>query len=137
MKAPPLCFLPKLPRTRILLGLALGLTAGTGSALAQLYSENFDSGTATNWSVASGTWTVSTGTDKTYNSTTTGAGPDISYYNGASWTSGYTYTAAVRLYGSGSANETGVVYHYQDLNNYYEVELNPIVDPVTIMEPCG
>lgn len=128
----PLCrLLHAAVRTRVLIGFALGLTIGLRSASAQLYSQNFDSGTATNWTVASGTWQVSTGTDKTYNSTSLGAGPDISYYNGASWTTGYTYSADVRLYGSGSANETGVVYYYQDLNNYYEVELNPVVDAVT------
>lgn len=107
----------------------IGLSALAPSIRAQSYSENFDSGTAAGWTVASGTYAVVSGT---YNCTSLTAGPNVAYYANTSWDTGYTYTASVRLYGTGTGNFTGLVYYYKDLNNYYEVELNPITPTGTI-----
>ena len=104
---------------------ALGLSSLVSSGRAQSYSENFNSGTAAGWTVASGTYSVVSGT---YNCTSLTAGPNVAYYANTSWDTGYTYTASVRLYGSGTANCTGLVYYYKDLNNYYEVELDGAKD---------
>ena len=109
-------------RNIILVTLGIGLCSAVS---AQSYSENFNSGTAAGWTVASGTYAVSNGT---YNCTSLTAGPDVAYYSNLSWDTGFTYTASVRLWGTGSGNWTGLVYYYHDLNNYYEVELNPIKD---------
>lgn len=72
--------------------------------LAQNYSENFNDGLAQDWTVASGSWSIPTGTDRTYDNTSSTDGPDISFYNGASWSTNYTYTTDVRLWGSGTGN---------------------------------
>ena len=114
---------------RLLGGLALGLLCTATPAFAQLYSENFDDGVANNWVVSSGDWAVSTGTDKTYTNTTLTAGPEIAYYNGASWTTGYTYAATLHTYGVGWGNQVGMIYYYQDPNNYYEIEFGGANDP--------
>ncbi|HWA86449.1 MAG TPA: Ig-like domain-containing protein [Opitutus sp.] len=113
---------------RLIGGLALGLVCTAAPAFAQLYSENFDDGVADNWVVSSGNWAVSTGTDKTYTNTTVGAGPEIAHYDGASWTTGYTYAATLHTYGSGWGNQVSMIYNYQDDDNYYEIAFGGALD---------
>ncbi|MGH7995576.1 MAG: Ig-like domain-containing protein [Opitutaceae bacterium] len=123
MKTPHAWFASTLYSGRRLSGLAvlaIGLAGLSSTGRAQLYSQDFDGGTAPGWVVASGTWNVTNGS---YDETSDTAGPNIAYYGGAKYDTDYTYTASVRLFGTGG-NRTGVVYYYQDLNNYYEVELN-------------
>ncbi len=117
-----------IPAGRRLFGMAvltLGALALVPSSRAQLYSQNFSGGTAPGWVAASGSWSVVGGTGSYYTETTAASGPNVSYYGTSNYDTGFTYTSSVRLYGSGSGNETGVVYYYKDTNNYYEVELNP------------
>ncbi|HVU23022.1 MAG TPA: Ig-like domain-containing protein [Opitutus sp.] len=114
---------------RLLGGLALGIIGLTSAAFAQVYSENFDDGVADNWTVSSGDWAVSTGTDKTYTNTTTTAGPEIAYYNAVGWTTGYTYEATLHTWGTGWGNQVGMIYQYQDGSNYYEIEFGGANDP--------
>lgn len=114
---------------RLLGGLALALVSCSTSAVAQLYTEDFDDGVADNWVVSSGNWAVSAGTDKNYTNTTVAAGPEIAYYDGASWTTGYTYAATLRTQGSGWGNQVGLIFHYKDADNYYEVQFGGANDP--------
>lgn len=129
-----------IPAGRRLVGLAvlaLGTVALVPSVRAQLYSQNFNGGTAPGWTVASGSWSVVGGTGGYYTETTAAAGPNVAYYGTSSFDTGFTYTASVRLWGSGSGNETGVVYYYQNSTNYYEVELNPIATTGSPPTPTG
>lgn len=106
----------------------LGLACTASPAFAALYSENFDDGAADNWVVSSGDWAVSSGTDKTYTNSTTTVGPEIAYYNGASWTTGYTYAARLHTWGTGWGNQVSLIYNYQDDDNYYEIAFGGALD---------
>ncbi|MGH7996413.1 MAG: Ig-like domain-containing protein, partial [Opitutaceae bacterium] len=134
MKSPktPSCF--RLPSGRRLLGLAvlgLGWFGSASFARAQIYSQDFSGGSAPGWVVAGGTWSVSGGV---YTETSNTGGPNVSYYGGEKFDTGVTYTSSLRMWGTGSGNDTGVVYYYQDSSNYYEVELNGYTNTVHLIE---
>ncbi len=80
-----------------------------------LYSENFNSGSALGWSVINGTWSVIGG--EYYNSSS--AANELSIYNTQTF-SNYTYSAKVKPMWD---NWYGLVFNYQDQNNYYYVWL--------------
>jgi hypothetical protein len=80
------------------------------------YSEDFNDGSAQNWIEVSGTWSVS---GNEYNNSTNG-GNELAVYDGDTF-SDYTYTASVK---PDWGNLYGVVFNYQDNNNYYLLSLD-------------
>lgn len=126
--------LPLLDRTlarRLLGAFALAAAVFASRGHAQLYSENFDDGVANNWLIATGggTWAVTGTTDKVYESTSTAAGPEISYYNSTTYDTNYTYTAKVNTWGAGWNNQVGLVWYFKDTSNYYRIGLANVNDP--------
>lgn len=92
--------------------------SGSMLPVGSAYSENFDSGTAANWSSVSGTWGVSGGT---YNTSTTGSHTAV--YTSATWATNFILRGSMRSTGSGSSAKVGFVYNYIDANNYYKLLL--------------
>ena len=131
---------PQLPSaSRSALGLAilgLGLfgLASSASAQSQSYAQNFGGGTAPSWVAALGTWGAVSGTPGYYQQATYSDASDISYYNGLTFDTNFTYTANVELHGSGSSNDGGLIYYYQNSTNFYEVELNRTTSIVALYE---
>ncbi|SDE43261.1 Polygalacturonase [Paenibacillus sp. UNCCL117] len=82
------------------------------------FSDNFEGGNTTDWSSASGSWTVTTDGTKvlTQNNSTTAL-----ITAGSSWTD-YTYEAKVKM-PIANAN-AGLVFRVQDANNYYMYRVN-------------
>ncbi|WP_338869014.1 Ig-like domain-containing protein [Spirosoma sp. SC4-14] len=81
-----------------------------------LYAEDYNTNTAVGWVANGGTWTA---TNQRYESTNTN-GEFTSFYNGASF-SNYSY--AVDATASWD-NNIGVVFNYQNTNNYYLLTFN-------------
>ncbi|GAB3740441.1 Ig-like domain-containing protein [Spirosoma lituiforme] len=81
-----------------------------------LYAEDYNTNTAVGWQTNGGTWTA---TNQRYESSNTN-GEFTSFYNGASF-SNYSY--AVDAVASWD-NNIGVVFNYQNTNNYYLVTFN-------------
>jgi hypothetical protein len=108
-----------------LTGALLGLLFGP---LAFAYTADFLGGTAAGWTAQTGTWAVSGGT---YNSSGNGAS-DTTIYGTESWSTGFTFETVLRNQYNHSGNRVGVIYNYQDANNYYEVEFGGSDSPPAI-----
>ena len=80
------------------------------------YFEDFNDGLAQGWQNTTGTWTLS---NNEYNNTTTAA-EEICFYGGATFTN-YTFSAKAN---PSWDNDFGLVYNYQDANNFLAVVLD-------------
>ncbi|CCH00258.1 hypothetical protein FAES_2249 [Fibrella aestuarina BUZ 2] len=87
---------------------------GLGSDV--LYAEDYNTNTAVGWQANGGTWTAA---NQRYESTNTN-GEFTSFYNGASFTN-YSYSVDAT---ASWDNNIGVVFNYQNTNNYYIVVFN-------------
>ncbi|MGM9508960.1 Ig-like domain-containing protein [Larkinella sp. GY13] len=87
---------------------------GLGSDV--LYAEDYNTNTAVGWVANGGTWTAA---NQRYESTNTN-GEFTSFYNGASFTN-YSYSVDAT---ASWDNNIGVVFNYQNTNNYYIVVFN-------------
>ncbi len=85
------------------------------------YVEDFNDGQAQGWSVAAGTWAVTAGE---YRKSSVGA-YDKSLYTGATYGTGFRYSARVYSPYSGAANTFGLLYNHVNASNFYEVKLTP------------
>lgn len=92
----------------------------TPAGAASSYEENFNDGQAQGWSTVVGTWGVSSGvyaqTGNHY--------PDIAVYDGRLWQTDFTYSAKLYTSWSASGNRLGLVYNYEDADNYCYVLVN-------------
>ncbi len=86
-------------------------------------SENFDDNVADNWSAVapSSAWTISAGPNRYYSHPGLEGAYPKAIYDGATWTKGYVFSARLRLYGSGTGNLVGVMYHYLDPSHYQAI----------------
>ena len=80
------------------------------------YFEDFNDGLAQGWQKTTGTWTLS---NNEYNNTTS-TEEEISFYGGAIFTN-YTFSAKAN---PSWDNEFGLVYNYQDANNFLALVLD-------------
>ncbi|WP_135548186.1 family 16 glycoside hydrolase [Paenibacillus cymbidii] len=83
------------------------------------YSENFESGTAAGWTVASGTWTVVNDGTKVYQ-TLSADSISRSVFGASTWDN-YQTTLSFKVNGWGSSQfqTVGLLSRYTDVNNYY------------------
>jgi beta-galactosidase len=89
---------------------------------ASLFSDDFEDGNSTGWTVVSGSWSVVTDGTKVFKQTgTTGEG--VVYAGNASWTN-YTVQARVKLYDMISLAASGIIGRYKDSNNFYLLRLH-------------
>ncbi|OCT15030.1 hypothetical protein A8709_12995 [Paenibacillus pectinilyticus] len=95
---------------------AVSTTLNSGpTVITKLFSDDFSSGLADNWTPTSGTWSV---VNSEYNGTA-GYGTSISTAGSLAWTN-YTLQAKVKVMtNSGGNNDAGLVFRYTDPNNYY------------------
>jgi pectate lyase len=96
-------------------------TTNTAHA-ATVYSEDFESGTASGWSKSGGSWSVVSDGSQVYRQSSTGS--DAKAQTGStSWTD-YAVEARVKpLAWSGSDRSAGVVARAQNMTNYYQLGL--------------
>jgi hypothetical protein len=85
------------------------------------YLEDFNDGQAQGWSVASGTWAVTAGE---YRISSVNA-YDKSLYTGATFATGFQYTARVYSPYGAVGNTLGLLYNHVNASNFYEVKLTP------------
>ena len=85
------------------------------------YAEDFNDGLAQGWIVVAGTWAVTSGE---YRKSSVGA-YDKSLYTGATYGTGFRYSARVYSPYSGAANTVGLLYNHVNASNFYEVKLTP------------
>jgi pectate lyase len=104
----------------VLLTTSIGITSHSASA-ATLFSDDFETGSASNWTASSGTWSVvqDNGSYVYYQSSTnegrTSAGSQ-------SWTD-YSVQADVKVVNFNGSNRTYVAGRYKDGNNFYAASL--------------
>jgi hypothetical protein len=99
------------------------------------YSNDFESGSAANWTTSGGSWAVGAdGTNKVYRQSAA-TGDTFSLYTAPpthfpSWKN-TTVSAAFKLASDG--NGAGIVTRYVDSTNYYYLRLNPSTDTVDLV----
>ena len=105
---------------RVLISLltVIALAAPFKASFAADYTETFDSGVAQGWTAPAG-WVVDGGT---FHHNIVGGQADIAVYGGGSWATDFIYHAKISNGFNNTGNLAGVVYNYQDTNNYYTVE---------------
>jgi hypothetical protein len=86
------------------------------------YSEDFSDAQAQGWSASGSTFSFVSGD---YRNDTAPASV-ISVYDNDTWNTDFVYHARVFSDFGASGNAVGVVYNYQDSNNYYQVWLNAL-----------
>ena len=96
------------------------LTVGGGSTT--LFSDNFESGSASNWTASSGTWAVVSDGTQVYKQTSE-SNEAVSTAGSISWTN-YTVEGKVKLYDLPSTAASGLIARYSDSNNYYMLRLH-------------
>jgi hypothetical protein len=80
-----------------------------------LFSDDFEDGNSSGWTVVNGSWAVVTDGTKVFKQSVT-TGEALAYAGNTSWTN-YTVQAKVKLYGQSSGS--GIIGRYQDSNNFY------------------
>jgi len=92
-------------------------------AASSTYSENFDDDSAQGWSSINGAWNATGGyyANVNYNTAAT-----IAVYNNTLWNTNYTYSSSLYSTWESPGNAVGVIYNYQDANDYYEVWFNAL-----------
>jgi hypothetical protein len=100
-----------------LLGVALAVFAPSVHAEG-LFHDDFESGSASAWTVGLGTWSVVTdGSSKVYYSNTpSGNGRTIA---GSGLMTDYSVEAQIKVTSWGSTSKAGLIARYQDSDNYY------------------
>jgi len=101
-----------------LIVLLVALVTPVKTSFAADYTELFDSGVAQGWTPVAGTWVVDGGT---YHHNIVGGQADVTAYGGGSWATDFIYHAKINNGFNNTGNLAGVVYNYQDTNNYYSV----------------
>jgi hypothetical protein len=99
----------------------------TPTSPGSLFSDDFESGSASNWTIVNGSWSVVTDGTKVYNQLNT-SGEGLLYAASSLWTN-YTVQEDLKLYTSGA---TGIVARYMDSNNYYMFRLNTSLGQVEL-----
>lgn len=103
------------------LALILPFLPANQANAATLFSDNFDSGNANNWTPTTGTWSVVQDSGSgVYSQTSTSEGRTSA--GSASW-SNYTVEAKVKVDNFNGTNRTYVAGRYKDGNNYYAASL--------------
>lgn len=85
-----------------------------------LFSDDFEDGNSTGWTVVNGSWSVVTDGTKVFKQSGT-TGEAMAYAGNTSWTN-YTVQAKVKLYGQSSGS--GILGRYQNNNNFYMFRLH-------------
>jgi len=103
---------------------------------ASLFSDNFESGDAGNWTPVSGSWSIVTDGSNVYKQTNT-TGESIVYAANSLWTN-YSVQADVKLFNTAATNTaSGIVARYTDSNNYYMFRLNSDAGQVQLYKKAG
>lgn len=87
-----------------------------------LFSDNFESGSASQWTPLDGSWSVVSDSTFVYKQTST-TGEALAVAGSTGWTN-YTVSADVKLYDINSTAGSGVVARYRDANNFYMLRLH-------------
>jgi hypothetical protein len=87
-----------------------------------LFSDDFEDGNSSGWTVASGSWSVVTDGTKVFKQTST-SGEAVVYAGNSTWTN-YTVEAKVKLYNTGANTASGIITRYKDGSNYYLLRLH-------------
>lgn len=87
-----------------------------------LFSDDFEDGNSTGWTVVNGSWSVVTDGTKVFKQSST-SGEGLVYAGNSSWTN-YTVEAKLKLYNVGANTASGIIARYADGNNYYLLRLH-------------
>jgi pectate lyase len=116
-------------RLAFVAGLALIITVGavtvTRSAYAAtLFSDNFESGSASGWSKSGGTWAVATDGSRVFQQSN-GGSENARQFNGSSGWTNYTVQARVRPRSFGSGGAVGLLARAAGSTRFYRLALLP------------
>ncbi|MGG1552711.1 family 16 glycoside hydrolase [Paenibacillus ferrarius] len=112
-------------------------TGGSGNV--KLLSDDFESGAASGWTAASGTWSVITdGSTKVYNQSSTATGGATAYIGDSAWQH-YAVSAKVKAdaFDAGNYAGVGVLARYQDSSNYYAFMYYKLTNTLKIVKVAG
>lgn len=87
-----------------------------------IFSDDFEDGDSTGWTVVSGSWSVVTDGTKVFKQTGT-SGEGLVYAGSSSWTN-YTVQAKVKLYDMISLAASGIIGRYVNSSNFYMLRLH-------------
>lgn len=103
------------------LALMLSWLPGGQASAAALFSDDFENGSASNWTATTGTWSVvKDGSSNVYSQASTSEGRTSA--GDSSWNN-YTMQADVKVDNFNGTNRTYVAGRYKDGNNYYAASL--------------
>lgn len=106
---------------------------GTGGPPAALFEDNFEDGAADGWATVGGSWSI--GTEESLAFAQNGLyGEAIAYTGEASWTD-YTLEADVKVKKLGGNG--GILFRYQDANNFYMFRLNDTGSTADLYKKTG
>ena len=95
-----------------------------------VFSDDFEDGNSTGWTVVNGTWSVATDGTKVFKRTdTTGTG--LSYAGTSTWAN-YTVESRIKIYNAGATVLTGILARYSDSSNYYMFRIHEGLDKVQL-----
>lgn len=101
----------------------VGLTLPNPPTVQTLFSDDFESGSASQWTVSSGTWSVVTDGTKVYKQTDAVNTNAVVTAGTSTWTD-YTVSAKMKLYDLASLSASGIIGRYVDANNFYMLRLH-------------
>lgn len=107
-------------------------------AVAPLFGDDFESGTATSWTTSGGTWAVVTDGSKVYNQPDNTAASLTAYAGLSSWKN-YTLVAKVKAdsFDAGGFAGIGLVARRVDNNNYYVFMYYKLTNTLKIVKIAG
>ena len=109
-----------LPSGQVALATSMAVAEYDDVAIYPLFADNFQSGSANQWTPTEGNWSVVLDGDWVYQQTNT-SGSTYSYAGNTNWCN-YSLEAAVKVLSGATAI---VSFRCMDANNYYDVELSP------------
>jgi beta-glucanase (GH16 family) len=103
------------------------------------YSDDFSSGSSSNWTTSGGSWSVASGATGNAFTNSSASGETFALYNPGpnyypSWKN-TTLKADLTLNAKGSG--AGIVARYTDTNNYFYLRLNPSANTIDLLRKAG
>lgn len=102
---------------------------------ATLFSDDFEDGNSTGWTVVNGGWSVVTDGTKVFKQANTSG--EASVYAGTSTWTNYTVEAKIKLYNNANGTASGIIARYVNSSNYYMFRLHSNDSKVELYKKVG